>query len=288
MNNKKIIITADDLGIDSDINRGIEESYTNGVLTSTALLVNTPKTDEGIAIAKKLEGLEVGLHLSIVEGMSLTGKQSSVTDTDKYFDNQLCLIKHWKVFLIKYFTGKINLHHLEVELDLQFKKFKEHFDEIPFVNGTQHLHIMPGVIDVVLQLAEKYKVKAIRLPSVEKPSVLYLNKRFPVLIPFQLLGSIAKQKARRKNMKFPGAVLGMQYSGKIDESTFKKMITHLPAEVNEIVMHPGYTSAMLQNNLPWAYTGFNWEMEKNTLTSLDIKQFIENKSITRINFNSLN
>lgn len=288
MNNKKIIITADDLGIDTDINRGIQESYTNGVLTSTALLVNTPKTNEGIAIAKKLDGLEVGLHLSIVEGMSLTGRESSVTDNNKYFDDQLCLIKHWKDFLIKYFTGKIKLHDLEVELDLQFQKFKEHFDEIPFVNGTQHLHIMPGVIDVVLKLAEKYQVKAIRLPSVEKPSVLYLNKRFPVLIPFQLLGSIAKQKARKKNIKSPGAVLGMQYSGKIDEATFKKMVSNLPARINEIVMHPGYTSAILRNNLPWAYNGFNWELEKNTLTSKEIKQFIENKRITRINFNSLN
>ena len=288
MKNKNIIITADDLGIDEQINMGIAEAYSDGLLTSTALLVNTPKTDEGINLAKGLDGLEVGLHLSIVEGISLTGKESSVTDDIKYFDNQLCMVRHWKDFLKKYFTGKIKLHDLEEELDLQFKKFKIHVEEIPFVNGTQHLHILPGVIDVVLKLAEKYKVKAIRLPSIEKPSVLYLNKRFPVLIPFQILGSLAKQKAKQKNIKFPGAVLGMPYSGQIDNSKFLKMLNNLPSENNEIVMHPGYTSLQLRNNLPWAYGEFNWELEKSTLTDPVIRDFIKINNIKRINFSSLN
>ncbi len=288
MKNKNIIITADDLGIDEQINMGIAEAYSNGLLTSSALLVNTPKTDEGIKLAKKLNGLEVGLHLSIVEGISLTGKESSVTDDIKYFDNQLCMVRHWKDFLKKYFTGKIKLYDLEEELDLQFKKFKIHFEEIPFVNGTQHLHILPGVIDVVLKLAVKYKVKAIRLPSIEKPSVLYLNKRFPVMIPFQILGSLAKQKAKQKKIKFPGAVLGMPYSGQIDNNKFLKMLNNLPSENNEIVMHPGYNSLQLRNNLPWAYSEFNWELEKNTLTDPVNRDFIKTNNIKRINFSSLN
>lgn len=288
MKTKNIIITADDLGIDHEINMGIAETYTNGILTSSALLVNTPYSDEGIKLAKQLQGLETGLHLSIVEGMSLKGKESTVTDKIRYFDDQLCLIKHWKDFLLKYVTGKINFDDLEEELDLQFKKFTKHFDEIPFVNGTQHLHIMPKVIDIVLRLSVKYKVKAIRLPSIERPSVLYLNKRFPVLVPFQILGTIAKQKANRQNINYPGAVLGMQYSGRIDVSLFKKMINHLPTEVNEIVMHPGYTSIRLKKNLPWAYANFNWELEKSTLISKNIQEDIQKKNIKRINFNSLN
>jgi predicted glycoside hydrolase/deacetylase ChbG (UPF0249 family) len=198
------------------------------------------------------------------------------------------MVRHWKDFLKKYFTGKIKLHDLEEELDLQFKKFKIHFEEIPFVNGTQHLHILPGVIDVVLKLAEKYKVKAIRLPSIERPSILYFNKRFPVMIPFQVLGSLAKQKAKQKNIKFPDAVLGMPYSGKIDNKLFSRMLSNLPAESNEIVMHPGFTSHLLRKNLPWAYSDFNWELEKRTLTDPMHRDFIATNNIHRIHFTSLN
>lgn len=288
MNVKKIIITADDLGIDNQINKGIAESYTNGILTSSALLVNAPNTEEGVKIAKMYNNLEVGLHLSIVEGIALTNKRSSITDELSYFDNKICLTKNWKDFLIKYFLGKLKLVELEAELDLQFKKFLDYFDEIPFVNGTQHLHILPGIIDIVLKLAEKYKVKAIRLPSLEKPSILYLNKRFPVLIPFQVLGTIAKRKAKQKKIKFPDAVLGMQYSGNIDERTFIKMLKNLPFQTNEIVMHPGYSSNTLKNNLPWAYSNFNWQLEKKTLISEFTKTYLEKNNIIRINFKTLN
>ena len=50
---KRIIITADDLGIDKNINRGIIESFDKGLLKSAALLMNAPETEEGIQLARK-------------------------------------------------------------------------------------------------------------------------------------------------------------------------------------------------------------------------------------------
>src|SRR4030043_1128708 len=103
---KRIIITADDLGIDKNINKGIIESFNNGLLKSTALLMNAPETDEGIQLARQNPGLETGIHLSIVEGISLRGVPSSITDKLSYFSNKICLIKHWKDFLKKYALRK--------------------------------------------------------------------------------------------------------------------------------------------------------------------------------------
>jgi chitin disaccharide deacetylase len=284
---KNIIITADDLGSDPNINRGIIESYKSGVLCSTALLMNALHTDEGIQLAKENPGLETGIHLSIVEGISLRGEKSTITDEISYFGDY-SLTRNWKVFIKKYITGKINFGELEEELELQIVKFLRHFPEIPFLNGTQHMHIMPGVWQIVLKLAVKYHIKAIRTPSMEWPNSLWLNKRFPFMIPFQVLGQYAKHTANAKGIKTPDRVLGMQFSGNISKPVLLSILRNLPEnKTSEIVMHPGYESSMLRENLPWGYSTFDWESEREALLSNEIKSFIESSKIRLSKFSEL-
>lgn len=93
----KLIITADDLGIDPNINAAIVDCYKGGLLTCSALLVNAPYIKEGIEIAKAFPNLEVGLHLSFVEGLSLRRTKSRIPDNTFYFEG-ICLIRNWKTF----------------------------------------------------------------------------------------------------------------------------------------------------------------------------------------------
>jgi predicted glycoside hydrolase/deacetylase ChbG (UPF0249 family) len=287
MYKKKVIITADDLGINSHINQGIIESFQQGILTSTALLMNVPETQQGIELAKNHPDLEVGIHLSIVEGLALRGSESTITDAIKYFDNKICLIKNWKDFLKKYVLHQINFSELEEELELQIRLFLRHFTHIPFLNGTQHMHILPGVWKIVLKLARKYSVKSIRIPGFTKPSVLWINKRFPFIIPFQMLGEMARKDCRKYGIKYPAAVEGMQYSGSIDEKKLLLIMQKLQAETTEIVMHPGYESTELRENLPWAYKHFNWDWERKALQSDKVKSLIKNDKINCIRFSML-
>ncbi len=287
MSKRRIIITADDLGIDSSINKGIIESYKNGVLTSTALLMNVPETHEGITLAKENPGLEVGIHLSIVEGISLRGMESTITDPLTYFDNKICMIRDWKAFLKKYISSKINFHELEEELELQIQSFLRHYNSIPFVNGTQHMHLMPKVWKIILKLAKKYDVKAVRLPGLTMPSKLWLNKRLPFLIPFQLLGELGKRNCRKSGIKYPKDVVGMQYSGKINEIRLLFLLKNIQTETLEIVMHPGYESLKLRDNLPWAYSTFDWDSERKAIQSEKVKEYILKNNIELINFSKL-
>lgn len=284
---KRIIVTADDLGIDKKVNNGIIESYKNGILTSTALLMNAPETNEGIKLAQENPGLEVGIHLSIVEGISLRNIESSVTDKIRYFDDHICLIRNWKDFIIKYVLRKINFTDLEEELDLQIETFLKHFPIIPFINGTQHMHLMPKVWDIVFKLAKKYHIKAIRIPGISKPSVLWLNKRLPFLIPFQLLGERAKRDCLQSGIDYPGDILGMQYSGKIDEKRLLFLLSHINGKTTELVMHPGYESKKLRSDLPWAYGTFDWDCERKALQSKEVKDFITKNQIELIKFSEL-
>ncbi|NJK94443.1 MAG: ChbG/HpnK family deacetylase [Bacteroidales bacterium] len=284
---KQIIVTADDLGIDPEINKGIIETFQKGILSSTALLMNAPYTNEGIKLAKENPEMETGIHLSIVEGISLRKVKSTITDPIPYF-NDICLTRNWKEFLKKYIGGKINFIELEEELELQIIEFLKHFSEIPFLNGTQHMHIMPRVWKIIMKLSKKYEIKAIRVPSLERPNNLWLTPRFPFLIPFQLLGEVAKNSAIKSKIKTPDGVIGLQFSGKISEDVFLKILNVIPNNKSvEIVMHPGYESINLRNELPWAYSVFDWEMELKTLLSANIKKYIENNHINIIKFKDL-
>ncbi|MBN2215304.1 MAG: ChbG/HpnK family deacetylase [Bacteroidales bacterium] len=284
---KRVIITADDLGIDKNINKGIIESFKNGLLKSTALLMNAPETEEGIQLARQNPGLETGIHLSIVEGMSLRGIHSTITDSLSYFNGEICLIRDWKNFLKKYFLGKIEFRELEEELELQIQQFLRHFTEIHFLNGTQHMHLMPKVWKIVIKLAKKYNVKAIRLPGFARPSKLWLNKRLPFLIPFQLLGERGRADCRKAGIKYPHDVMGMQFSGKTDESKLLLLLQNMHSSTAEIVMHPGYESMILRKNLPWAYSTFDWDSERKAVQSETVKKYIQDNQIKLIHFSEL-
>ena len=59
---KHLIFNADDFGLTSGVNRGIVECHTNGVVTSTSLMVTGHAVDEAVAMSRDHPDLAIGLH----------------------------------------------------------------------------------------------------------------------------------------------------------------------------------------------------------------------------------
>ena len=62
---KYLVINADDFGASVGINRGIVESHTKGVVTSTSLMVYGRAVKEAIALSQENPGLGIGLHFDV-------------------------------------------------------------------------------------------------------------------------------------------------------------------------------------------------------------------------------
>src|SRR5436190_20859153 len=60
-----LIVTADDFGITSGVNRGIVQAHREGILTSTSLMVDRPACEEAAALGRACATLSVGLHLEL-------------------------------------------------------------------------------------------------------------------------------------------------------------------------------------------------------------------------------
>ena len=78
MSSRRVILNADDLGYDPEVSRGIVEAMTQGVVSSTTLMVNTPHSEHAAKLARGLPG-RVGLHLNLA-------RWSAVSDPSHTFD----------------------------------------------------------------------------------------------------------------------------------------------------------------------------------------------------------
>ncbi|MBA7689469.1 Chitooligosaccharide deacetylase [subsurface metagenome] len=88
---KRIIINADDFGLCDGVNKAVAKAHTEGILTSTTIMVNMPAADEAVKIAKKLPTLGVGVHLNLFEGrpVSKDSRIGRLLDADGRFARSL-------------------------------------------------------------------------------------------------------------------------------------------------------------------------------------------------------
>ena len=93
---KRLIINSDDYGRTPEISRGIRETHTRGVVTSTTCMMNIPTTAADIAVAlKETPTLGMGVHLVLTMGdpISDPGTVPSMTDKNGHFFKYAALVE---------------------------------------------------------------------------------------------------------------------------------------------------------------------------------------------------
>ena len=71
----KLIINADDFGLNTTVNNAIIESFKKGFINSTTILANMPGFNEGVALAHENNIVnKIGIHLSLTEGDPITNE----------------------------------------------------------------------------------------------------------------------------------------------------------------------------------------------------------------------
>lgn len=283
--NKILVITADDFGLDASITKGIIDAHKNGIVTATSVLANAPYSQEAFILARDLPDLEFGLHLAIVESKALNKKAKTIIANISYFGCDPCLERNWQKFIPRYILGRIALGELEYEFELQIERFVKYFHKIPFINGTQHLHLLPQIQDIILNLAQKYRISGIRSP-LNYIATDKRRKRIPTFV-MKYFGRKLSLSAEKLGISSIENMAGFDVSGCLNEEKLILILNSLPNGICELCCHPGYTSEYLQQQLPQNYNQFEWEEELKALTSVRIKNIIRDNSIVLTNFTQL-
>ncbi len=280
---KKLIINADDFGIHESVNHGIIDGFRRGCISSTTLMPGAKAFEQAVALAADNPGLGLGVHLTLVgeEAVAPPAEVASLVDSN----GRLPL--EYGRFLQLFVTGRIRLADIRRELEAQVHKVAATGLPITHLDSHQHLHVVPGIVDIVLDIAKQFRVKAVRIPA---EPICFLGGfscnagRFIGRGGLSVLASLARGKARKAGIKTTDHFYGMLAGGNMAEPYLLTIINRLPSGTTEIMMHPGANDSTMTNQYGWNY---NWQAELAAVTSAHLSNRLTQEKIKLINFGDL-
>ena len=148
------VVNADDFGLSASTNAGIREAYEHGILRSASLMANGEGFDDAVSQIRELPGLGVGIHLSLVceRPIASAHKLRGLIDSDGR------LPPSYADFARGYLLRKFTPREVHREMEAQIARVLHAGIRPTHLDSHQHVHLMPGVFDITLDLAEAYKI----------------------------------------------------------------------------------------------------------------------------------
>lgn len=219
---KRLAINADDFGFTRDVNAGIVHAHREGVLTSTTLMANGEAFDDAVELAQQTPTLDIGCHLVLVQGRSLTvGRQFPET---------------LRELLIALARSQIDI---EAELRAQIQRIISSGLRPSHLDSHKHTHALPHIFRIVAKLAHEFGITYVRLP---------LDTNLPFgRVPTRLSRRYYLRLAREYGVRMADHFIGFRLTGYLTEESFAAAISSLPDGLTEFMCHPGFLGTDLRN-----------------------------------------
>lgn len=276
----KLIVHADDFGLTEKVNEGILKAHLHGILTSASLMANGAAFEHAIEICHKFLTLDIGIHLTLVEEKPVLnqGAVGTLINANGRFTN------HSTQFVKKYLSRKISLQEVRRELEAQIVKIKSCGVRISHIDSHQHLHILPKILKITVELAKKHNIASIRMPY-EMLGFNMLDKDVSALrvIQSMFLNFLCKV-GRYSDLLRTDYFVGFLLSGNLNRLNLQKVIQRLPLKGTcELMCHPG-----LENGDGcYSHWKYHWKEELNALIDPGISSLIQRKGISLISYKHL-
>jgi predicted glycoside hydrolase/deacetylase ChbG (UPF0249 family) len=245
-----LIVNADDYGLTEGISRGILHGHREGVVTSTSVIAIGPAYPKVSSWLADEDALGVGVHLAAVgedppllsarEIPTLVGRRGHLFET-------------YGAFVGRAVLGRINPEELRLEFTAQLEMVQELGVPITHLDAHQHLQLWPSVCTVVIDLATRFGIPAIRVPRYRAAN--------PVAWGVTVLGARLARRAARAGLRFPFDAVGIECAGHLDDDRLPKVLARLAAHGRsavELTVHPGEGDDLDRRRYEW---GYEWESE---------------------------
>jgi len=279
---KELVINADDFGLSSGVNRGIIKAWREGILTSASLMVGGSSFEEAVQLANENPGLQVGLHLTLVQGRGIVEheRSPSITDFMGNFTDDPVLAG------MRYFFLKKLRSQLYREIEGQIVKFKESGLNLSHIDGHLNIHMHPVVFDILNELMPRHGIISFRLSRERFGTELriaprrFLGKATEAFI-FSRLSSRCKTYLDRLGIKYGVEVKGLLNSGRMSEDYLLNVLDILKNGMTEIYFHPGF---LPDDEISRRMPDYRHEEEMNALTSGRVKEKIRELGLSLRNY----
>ncbi len=236
---RRLIVNADDFGRSKSINEAVIRAHTEGILTTASLMVNEPAAAEAVLLAKEHPRLGVGLHLALV-----CGKAALPPEKIPHLANANGRFSESAVGAgFKYFFSSKCRAELEAEIGAQFERFQATGLPLDHVNGHLNIHLHPVVLGILIDNAQKWGIRTMRLTC----DLFFLNARLASggwgyrashAIIYRLLSSWARPQLDARKIRHTDVVFGLLQNSRVDTPFVEKLLPHMPPGDSELYSHP--------------------------------------------------
>jgi len=237
---KQLIITSDDFGLSSGVNRAVEQGWQSGLLTCASIMPGAAAFKEAVDISRRNPGLQVGLHLTLVQGKSVlppAGIPELVDGEGNFSDNP---VKAG----FRYFFDRGLYCQLKREVEAQIKKVVDAGIELSHIDGHLNIHLHPTVFRILAELMPRYGITSFRLARERLSHNLRFDseRKFGKALESLIFGSLAdhaRPELDRLGISYAAEVKGVLNSGRMTEGYILGIIDGLQEGLTELYFHPG-------------------------------------------------
>jgi hopanoid biosynthesis associated protein HpnK len=250
---RRLIVNADDFGFTSGVNRAIVEAHTQGIVTSSTLMASGPAFADAVQLAKMLPQLSVGCHVVLIDGEPVLASERVATLTEKNSSGPR-FRDGLKTFAARAIAGRMDSDEIAAEAEAQIRKIQFAGIEVSHFDTHKHTHLFPKILQALLHAASACGVRALRNPFgprlplrssqlLARPS---LWTRYAEVRVLRRFAGRFREAVDRQGFLTPDGTLGIEVTGRLDETLFRAIARTIPEGTWELVCHPGYNDADLQ------------------------------------------
>ncbi|MGE0160356.1 MAG: carbohydrate deacetylase [Gemmatimonadales bacterium] len=264
---RKLIVNADDLGLHVDIDRGIERAHREGIVTSASLAAVGDAFEHGAEVCRRCPELDVGVHLTLVGERPLCDPASLgelVTEEGRFVDGHAALVA-------RALAWRLDRGAVMRELEAQIEKVERAGIRPSHLDGHQHVHLLPHIWPVVVELARRHGVRWVRVPAFRP---LASDGARAVLVGLRM-GLNVLQRGRRAGLdglRSADVTPALAESGHLTVDGIVRALAAVPSGATaELVVHPGINTPAVEARYDW---GYDWSGETAALTDPGLRAAI--------------
>lgn len=213
MNDRRILVTIDDVGRAKPINDAVEQCIKAGTVDCLSVMASGSESEHAFRIIAASD-MTVSAHLNCIEPPFLSHAE---------FPDSLAA---WLL------VGSKHAEEARTEWSMQIEKLLSNGVMVTRLDSHRHLHHMPALQEVILDLATQYGIRNIRAAHIpdrlRRPTGFVLNR----------YARSFSAKASDLGMRTTGCILGFGRSGSVDRDYLKSFEGKIPSGEVELIMHP--------------------------------------------------
>lgn len=250
-----LIIQADDAGVHPAIDRGILEALDRGPVTSVGVIVSGETAPDLVEALDRRPHVGIGLHVALTRAPALASTRLATSGEP--------MPSSWASLARRLARGAVGREDIALELRAQINRARSLGLPIDHVDGHEHVHLMPGVADVIARVAREEglpdRVRITRTPRRE----LARDARAVAL----RAASMFSRRTAWRGALSPDRVVGIADLGEVQDIEEIVAGVRSAARSIELIVHPGDRAGPGEPPLPdWP---FNWLGELEALTRRD-------------------